>query len=92
MKRTLKARPVFVNTPGHIHAHLLKWSYGMSGERLSVALREWQALRQPGECYQMLNSSGEDIRRVLSALGVGSGKRIYTKGGIAALKSSVGVF
>ena len=121
MKGTLEARPVFVNTPGHIHAHLLvcfialtmmrlmqrriaaaeskpdaggdlKWTYGMSGERLSAALREWQALRQPGEYYQMLNSSGEDIRRVLSALGVGSGKRIYTKGGIAALKSSVRVF
>ena len=121
MKGTLEARPVFVNTPEHIHAHLLvcfialtmmrliqrkiamaepkqgeggdlKWSYGMSGERLSATLREWQALRQPGEYYQMLNSSGEDIRRVLSALGVGSGKRIYTKGGIAALKSSVRVF
>ena len=121
MKGTLEARPVFVNTPEHIHAHLLvcfmaltmmrliqrriaaaapkpdaggdlKWTYGMSGERLSAALREWQVLRQPGECYQMLNSSGEDIRRVLSALGVGLGKRIYTKGGIAALKSSVRVF
>ena len=40
----------------------------------------------------MLNSSGEDIRRVLAALGVDIGKRIYTKGGIAALKSSVKVF
>ena len=121
MKGTLEARPVFVNTPEHIHAHLLvcfialtmmrliqrriaaaepkpdaggdlKWTYGMSGERLSAALREWQVLRQPGELYQMLNSSGEDIRRVLAALGVDIGKRIYTKGGIAALKSSVKVF
>ena len=121
MKGTLEARPVFVNTPGHVHAHLLvcfialtmmrlvqrkismaeprpdaggdlKWSYGMSGERLSKALREWQVLCQPGEYYQMLNASGEDIRRVLSALGVACGKRIYTKGGIAALKSGVKVF
>ena len=121
MKGTLEARPVFVNTPEHIHAHLLvcfialtmmrlvqrriamaeprsdaggdlKWSYGMSGERLSKALREWQVLCQPGEYYQMLNASGEDIRRVLSALGVGTGKRIYTKGGITALKSRVKVF
>ena len=121
MKGTLEARPVFVNTPEHIHAHLLvcfialtmmrlmqrriamaepktgsggdlKWTYGMSGERLSAALRDWQVLRQPGELYQMLNSSGEDIRRVLAALGVDIGKRIYTKGGIAALKSSVRVF
>ena len=121
MKGTLEARPVFVNTPGHVHAHLLvcfialtmmrlvqrriamaeprpdaggdlRWSYGMSGERLSKALREWQVLCQPGEYYQMLNASGEDIRRVLSALGVGTGKRIYTKGGITALKSRVKVF
>ena len=35
----------------------LKWSYGMSGERLSKALREWQALRHPGDQYQMVNSS-----------------------------------
>ena len=121
MKGTLEARPVFVNTPEHIHAHLLvcfialtmmrlvqrriamaeprpdaggdlKWSYGMSGERLSKALREWQVLCQPGEYYQMLNASGEDIRRVLSALGVACGSRIYTKGDIAALKSGVKVF
>ena len=121
MKGTLEARPVFVNTPEHIHAHLLvcfialtmmrlvqrriamaepkgdaggdlKWSYGMSGERLSKALREWQVLCQPGEYYQMLNASGEDIGRVLSALGVGTGKRIYTRGGITSLKSKVKVF
>lgn len=121
MKGTLEARPVFVNTPGHVHAHLLvcfialtmmrlvqrriamaeprpdaggdlKWSYGMSGERLSKALREWQVLRHPGELYQMLNSSGEDIRHILSALGADVGKRIYTRGGIASLKSSVKVF
>ncbi len=121
MKGTLEARPVFVNTPEHIHAHLLvcfialtmmrlvqrriamaeprpgaggdlRWSYGMSGERLSKALREWQVLCQPGEYYQMLNASGEDIRRVLSALGVACGRRIYTKGDIAALKSGVKVF
>ena len=121
MKGTLEARPVFVNTPEHIHAHLLvcfialtmmrliqrriaaaepkpdaggdlKWSYGMSGGRLSAALREWQVLRHPGDLYQMVNSSGEDIRRVLGALGVCVGKRIYTKGGIAAIKSSVKVF
>ena len=121
MKGTLEARPVFVNTPGHIHAHLLvcfialtmmrlvqrriataepkpdeggdlKWSYGMSGERLSAALRDWQALRHPGDLYQMVNSSGEDIRRILSALGVDLRPAIYTKGGISALKAQVKVF
>ena len=121
MKGTLEARPVFVNTPEHIHAHLLicfialtmmrliqrkiamtepksdasgdlNWSYGMPGERLSAALREWQALQQPGEYYQMINSSGEDIQRILSALDVSLRPAIYTKGGISALKASVKVF
>ena len=120
MKGTLEARPVFVNTPGHIHAHLmvcfialtmmrliqrkiaatetkrddgdLKWSYGMSGARLSSALREWQVLRHPDGLCQMVNSSGEDIRRVLAALGVSLKPAIYTEGGLAALKSGIKAF
>ena len=121
MKGTLEARPVFVNTPEHIRAHLLvcfvaltmmrliqrrtataepqpdaggdpRWSYGMSGERLSAALRDWQALRHPGGLYQMVNSSGDDTRRILAALGVDMRPAIYTKGGIAALKAKVKVF
>ena len=121
MKGTLEARPVFVNTPEHIHAHLmvcfialtmmrliqrkiaaaetkkddggdLKWSYGMSGARLSAALREWQVLRHPDGLCQMVNSSGEDIRRVLAALGVSPKPTIYTEGGLAALKSGVKAF
>ena len=120
MKGTLEARPVFVNTPGHIHAHLmvcfialtmmrliqrkiaaaetkkddgdLKWSYGMPGARLSSALREWQVLRHPDGLCQMVNSSGEDIRRVLAALGMNLKPAIYTEGGLAALKSGVKAF
>ncbi|MBQ6142006.1 MAG: transposase, partial [Kiritimatiellae bacterium] len=121
MKGTLEARPVFVNTPEHIRAHLLvcfialtmmrlvqrriaaaepksvaggdlEWSYGMSGERLSKALRDWQVLRQPGEYYQMLNASSEDISRVLAAVGVSNEDVLYTKGDIAKLKSSVKVY
>ena len=121
MKGTLEARPVFVNTPGHIHAHLLvcfialtmmrliqrkvaaaetkkddggdlKWSYGMSGARLSAALREWQVCELPQEYYMVQNASGGDICRILSAFGIDNADRIYTKGGLAAMKSSVKAF
>ena len=120
MKGTLEARPMFVNTPGHIHAHLivcfialtmmrliqrkivaaetgkdggdLGWSYGMPGARLSAALRDWQALRHPGGLCQMVNSSGEDIRRILAALGVNLNPAIYTDGDLTALKSDVRAF
>ena len=120
MKGTLEARPVFVNTPEHIHAHLLvcfialtmmrliqrkvaaaelgkdngglKWSYCMSGARLSAALRDWQVCELPQEYYMVQNASGEDICRILSAFGIDNADRIYTKGGLAALKSNVKVF
>ena len=121
MKGTLEARPVFVNTPGHIRAHLLvcfialtmmrliqrrvaaaetkrddggdlKWPYGMSGARLSAALRDWQVCELPQEYYMMQNASGEDICRILSAFGIDNADRIYTKGGLAALKSGVKAF
>lgn len=121
MKGTLEARPVFVNTPEHIHAHLLvcfialtmmrliqrkvaaaetkkddggdlKWSYGMSGARLSAALRDWQVCELPQEYYMVQNASGGDICRILSAFGIDNADRIYTKGGLAALKSHVKAF
>ena len=121
MKGTLEARPVFVNTPEHIHAHLLvcfialtmmrlvqrriamaeprsdaggdlRWSYGMSGERLSKALREWQALRHNNGVLQMLNSSGEDLRRILAALGASLKPTMYTEGTLNAIKSTIKAF
>ena len=70
----------------------LKWSYGMSGERLSAALREWQALRHNNGVLQMLNSSGEDLRRILAALGVNLKPTMYTEGTLNTLKSTVKAF
>ena len=40
----------------------------------------------------MVNSSGEDICRVLAALDVNLRPAIYTKGGVSALKAKVKVF
>jgi len=70
----------------------LKWSYGLPGARLSAALRDWQVCELPQEYYMMQNASGEDICRILSAFGIESADRIYTKGGLAALKSNVKTF
>ena len=120
MKSTLETRPMFVNTPEHINAHLMicfialtmmrliqrkilllnsqndsgdtKWSYGMSGERIAKALKEWQVLCHPGELFQMLNSSNEDIRCILSALNVNLKPMIYSKGDILSLKMMVNPF
>lgn len=70
----------------------IKWSYGISGERIAKALKDWQVLCHPGELYQMLNCSNEDIRCILSALGVNLKTIIYSKADILSLKLMVNPF
>ena len=70
----------------------IKWSYGISGERIAEALKEWQVLCHPGELFQMLNSSNENIRCILSALNVNLKPMIYSKGDILSLKMMVNPF
>ena len=70
----------------------IKWSYSMSGERIAKALKEWQVLCHPGELFQMLNSSNEDIRCILSALNVNLKPMSYSKGDILSLKMMVNPF
>ena len=70
----------------------LDWTYGISGARIAEALREWQANELPGGHYQMLNASDGDIATLFRAFGVDIRARLYTKGDIRALKSSVSPF
>ena len=86
MQRKIKAfRPAADDEERH-------WSYGMSGARLSKALSGWQVLRHPGDIYQMLEPSDGDTGVVLSALGVELKPKMYTKGELVGLKSSVKAF
>lgn len=119
MKGTLEARPVYVNTPEHIQAHLLicfmaltmlrviqhkikkslpaekdkdlNWSYGLPGNRLSHALREWQVDKLPGDYFRMLNVDKPDLRLILLAFDIAAEPTLYTRGMLRALKSSVTV-
>ena len=70
----------------------LDWTYGISGARIAETLREWQANELPGGHYQMLNASDGDIATLFRAFGVDVRARLYTKGDIRDLKSSVSPF
>ena len=120
MKGTLETRPIFVNTPEHVKAHLMVcfialtmlriiqrrikmtakskrdslpgWSYGLSGGRIAEALNGWKVLEQPGEqpgeYYQMLNSGGDDLYRILKAFGMDLKPKLYTRGEIRDMKAA----
>ena len=70
----------------------VKWSYGIPGARVAAALRDWQVTELPGEYYQMLNASDGDIQVLLKAFGINVPARIFTKGDICELKSTVTPF
>ena len=70
----------------------LDWTYGLPGARVAKALADWQVNELPGEYYQMLNASGEDIRLLLKAFGLEVPAKIYTNGDIRGLKSAVNPF
>ena len=119
MKGTLETRPIYVNTPEHIYAHLMicfmaltmmrviqhrittiqpvtkediDWSYGLSGKRLTEALRSWKINELPGNYYQMLRSSSADLELVLKAMGITIPNKLFSRGDLRAMKSSVKVF
>ena len=70
----------------------LDWTYGLPGARVAKALADWQVNELPGEYYQMLNASGEDIGLLLKAFGLEVPAKIYTNGDIRGLKSAVNPF
>lgn len=119
MKGTLETRPIYVNTPEHIYAHLMicfmaltmmrviqhrittiqpvtkediDRSYGLSGKCLTEALRNWKITELPGNYYQMLRSSSADLELVLKAMGITIPNKLFSRGDLRAMKSSVKVF
>lgn len=120
MKGTLDTRPIFVNTPEHIQAHLiicfmaltmlrvmqhrikkalptekakdLNWSYGIPGNRLCKALLNWQVEQLSDEYFRMVNVTSEDIQLILYAFGLDLPLKLFTRGDLRSLKSSITVF
>ena len=67
----------------------LNWTYGIPGARIAKALADWQVDELPGEYYRMLNISNGDIMMLFKAFGVDIPAKIFTKGDIRELKSTI---
>lgn len=70
----------------------LDWTYGLPGARLSRALADWQVDELPNDYFRILNATGDDIQLLFRAFGIGVPAKIYTKGDIRELKSTVSPF
>ena len=70
----------------------VKWSYGIPGARVAAALKDWKVDELPGDYYRMQNVTGEDMQAILKAYGIEIQAKIYTKGEIREIKSTVNPF
>jgi len=70
----------------------LNWSYGLPGNRLSRALLDWQVEQLSDEYFRMVNVRSEDIKLILDAFGLDIPLKLFTRGDLRNLKSSVSVF
>lgn len=70
----------------------LNWSYGMPGSRLADALRSWMVDELPNDLYRMQNADSDDLLLVLQALQIELPLKLYTRGELRTLKSSVKIF
>lgn len=68
------------------------WTYGLSGERLSGALRGWLVDLLPGDYYRMLIAGEDDLRMILKGLDVDLPCKLFTRGDLRNLKASVRIF
>lgn len=68
------------------------WNYGLPGARLVKALSDFQVNTLPGEYYQLLNVTGDDIRTIFKAYNLSFESKIYTKGDLRDMKSQLDVF
>ena len=74
------------------HAKDLNWSYGLPGHRLAEALRSWSVDELPGDLFRMQNADAKDLQLILKALHVDLPLKLYSRGDLRSLKSSVQIF
>lgn len=80
------------NTMPFLKKKVIDWSYGMSGKRISKALKNWQVDMLPGDIYRMLNVTDSDLKQILKAFNLTIPTKIFTRGELREIKSLINIF
>ena len=68
------------------------WTYGISGERIQQALRDFQIDKLPNDYYRFSGLSNADLQAVLKSYGIQISKKLYRRGDILEIKGKINVF
>ena len=70
----------------------VRWTAGLSGERVQNALNKWMVERMPGDMYRFLNIDDPDLKIILDAFEINIPYKMFQRGELRSIKTGVKVF
>lgn len=70
----------------------LKWTAGLSAERVQKALNKWQIEKLPGDYYRFLSVDEPDLKLILDAFGIRIPYKLYRRGELRSIKVNTQIF
>ena len=70
----------------------VRWTTGLSAERLKNALKKWQVDKMPGDYYRFLNIDDPDLKIILEAFDVKILYKMYQRGELKSIKTGITIF
>ena len=67
----------------------VKWSMGLSGERIQQALRKWQVDLMPGDLYRFMNVNNPDLKLILNSFGINIQPKFYRRAELKQIKTNI---
>lgn len=67
----------------------VRWSMGLSGERIQQALRRWQVDLMPGDLYRFMGVNHPDLKLVLDSFGIEILPKFYRRAELKQIKTSM---
>jgi transposase len=67
----------------------VKWSMGLSGERIQQALRRWQVDLMPGDLYRFMGVNHPDLKLILDSFGIEILPTFYRRAELKQIKTSM---
>ncbi len=80
-----------ITNPRH-DSECINWSYGLTGERLTKALRDWKVEQLSSDYFRMVDADSDDLLRILNAFGVTLPLDLFTRGQLRSLSSNFKLF
>jgi len=70
----------------------VRWTAGLSAERIQKALNKWQVERMPGDFYRFLNIDDSDLKVILDAFRISIPFKMFQRGELKSIKRGIQVF